>query len=58
MASKYYRVQTENGKSFCPVCGRENNHKANADSCNHIYKITETGIAYYYWGFRPEGWHC
>ena len=57
MATKYYTVQMnpETKTTVCPVCSQVNNHIADVGNCNHLHKLTVKGLAYYFWGFRPEG---
>ena len=53
---KYYRIEIKDNRSVCPVCGKVNNHNmGNAHDCPHIAKVTSKGIAFYFWGFRPNG---
>ncbi len=54
MNPKYWRVKVKDHKSICPWCNpiRENNH-ITGDVCEHVAKLTNKGIVFYFWGFRP-----
>src|SRR6185437_15732126 len=57
---KYYQVEMDktNRTSVCPVCANVNDHKRTVDNCNHLHKLTAKGVAFYFWGFRPEGFNA
>ena len=42
-----FRVPVGNGSTTCPICSRVNNNTANIDNCDHVYKITPSGIVWY-----------
>jgi len=53
MNPKYWRVQiSSTHKTECPWCARINNHQT-GDVCSHVCKVTDQGVVFYYWGFRP-----
>lgn len=53
--TKYYRtLLLDDRTTVCPICSCVNRHLTGKD-CGHVYKITASGVVWYYWAWRPEG---
>lgn len=50
---KFYRSQiSPDGTSKCPWCGNVNKHNT-GNVCEHVAKLTNKGVVFFYWGTRP-----
>ena len=55
MNPKYWRTALHDHRSTCPWCSVVNDHRTGA-VCDHVFKVTDKGVVFYYWGIRLVAW--